>query len=209
MLIVSGIVRISRYPLTAATNARPIPVLPLVGSISTVLPGLIFPARSASVIMLTPMRSFTLPTGFWLSSLATTSATQPPVTLFSRTSGVCPISSVMSFAIFIVRYPFQRLQQMSCLPCRERLRALAGANGCGQRVVYRFRKLISVGHQKAHLPDLRFRQCSTEARHAGQPDPIRNFPVTLPRFVIGNAFAFHQFRGPRIHAGSDRRFFLP
>ena len=36
------------------------PVLPLVGSISTVLPGWIFPARSASLIMLTPMRSFTL-----------------------------------------------------------------------------------------------------------------------------------------------------
>ena len=36
------------------------PVLPLVGSMSTVLPGWIFPSRSASAIMLTPMRSFTL-----------------------------------------------------------------------------------------------------------------------------------------------------
>src|SRR5258708_5200457 len=103
MLIVSGIVRISLYPLTAATNARPMPVLPLVGSMSTVLPGLIFPARSASLIMLTPMRSFTLPTGFWLSSLATTSATHPSVTLLRRTSGVWPISSVTSLAIFILK----------------------------------------------------------------------------------------------------------
>ena len=51
--------------------------------------------------MLTPMRSFTLAKGFWLSSFATTSATQPSVTLFSRTSGVWPISSVTSFAILI------------------------------------------------------------------------------------------------------------
>ena len=32
MLMVSGMVRQSRYPLTAQTNASPIPVLPLVGS---------------------------------------------------------------------------------------------------------------------------------------------------------------------------------
>src|ERR1017187_4122147 len=77
------------------------PVLPLVGSINTVLPGWIFPARSASLIMLTPMRSFTLLHGFWLSSLATTVAFAPAVTLLRRTRGVFPISSVTSFAIFI------------------------------------------------------------------------------------------------------------
>src|ERR1019366_4296403 len=59
------------------------------------------PALSASAIMLTPMRSFTLARGFWLSSFATTSATAPFVTRFRRTSGVWPISSVTSFAIFI------------------------------------------------------------------------------------------------------------
>src|SRR6516164_7475471 len=79
------------------------PVLPLVGSMSTVLPGWIFPERSASSIMLTPMRSFTLESGFWLSSLATTWAAQPLVTLFSRTIGVLPINCVTSFAIFIAR----------------------------------------------------------------------------------------------------------
>src|SRR5579864_4370791 len=51
--------------------------------------------------MLTPMRSLTLSRGFWLSSFATTSATQPCVTLFSRTNGVLPINSVTSFAIFM------------------------------------------------------------------------------------------------------------
>jgi len=79
------------------------PVFPLVGSIKTVLPGWIFPARSASTIMLTPMRSFTLASGLWLSNLATTSAAQPSVTRFSRSSGVLPINSVISFAIFMVR----------------------------------------------------------------------------------------------------------
>ena len=56
---------------------------------------------SASSIMLTPMRSFTL--GQWILAfqLRHDSATQPSVTLFSRTSGVCPISSVTSFAIFM------------------------------------------------------------------------------------------------------------
>jgi hypothetical protein len=54
--------------------------------------------------MLTPIRSFTLAQGFALSSFATTWAAQPSVTLLSRTSGVFPISSVTSFAIFIVRF---------------------------------------------------------------------------------------------------------
>src|ERR1700683_33525 len=54
--------------------------------------------------MLTPMRSFTLAHGFWLSSFATTSATHPAVTLLSRTSGVLPINSVTSLAIFMVSF---------------------------------------------------------------------------------------------------------
>ena len=59
------------------------PVLPLVGSISTVLPGVIFPSRSAASIMANPMRSFTLLAGLRLSSLATTVAVAPSVTRFS------------------------------------------------------------------------------------------------------------------------------
>ena len=77
-------------------------MLPLVGSISTVFPGRILPACSAAAIMLTPMRSLTLLLGLKLSSLAATVARQPVVTLFSWTSGVCPINSVMSRAIFKV-----------------------------------------------------------------------------------------------------------
>src|SRR5271157_1865214 len=51
--------------------------------------------------MLTPIRSFTLLHGFWLSNLATTVAFAPAITLLRRTKGVFPISSVTSFAIFI------------------------------------------------------------------------------------------------------------
>src|SRR6516164_4540921 len=101
MLIVSGITMISLYPFTAATNASAMPVFPLVGSIKTVLPAWMVPAFSASLIMLTPMRSLTLAQGLKLSSLASTVAFAPAVTLFSRTSGVWPISSVTSLAIFI------------------------------------------------------------------------------------------------------------
>ena len=48
------------------------------------------------------MRSFTLAFGLKPSSLASTVALLPAETLFKRTSGVFPISSVMSFAIFIL-----------------------------------------------------------------------------------------------------------
>ena len=73
------------------------PVLPLVGSTNTVS-GLTWPSRSAASIIATPMRSFTLEAGLNISSLATTSATQPSVTRFSLTSGVPPTSSVTSLA---------------------------------------------------------------------------------------------------------------
>jgi hypothetical protein len=61
-LIVSGIVRISRYPRAAQTKASAIPVLPLVGSMM-VDSGPILPSASAASIMLLPMRSFTLDRG--------------------------------------------------------------------------------------------------------------------------------------------------
>jgi hypothetical protein len=46
-LIDSGIVSTRSYPRAAATKASPTPVLPLVGSISVVLPGAILPSASA------------------------------------------------------------------------------------------------------------------------------------------------------------------
>jgi hypothetical protein len=76
------------------------PVLPLVGS-RMMVSGLIRPACSAASIIATPMRSLTLFPGLKNSSLATTSATAPSVTRFSRTSGVLPINSVTFSAMLI------------------------------------------------------------------------------------------------------------
>ena len=69
------------------------PVLPLVGSTIVVLPGRDLPRSSASTIIDTPMRSFTLKPGVNDSSFAKTVAPAPSVTRFRRTSGVLPISS--------------------------------------------------------------------------------------------------------------------
>ena len=60
---------ISLYPLTAAPNARPIPVLPDVASIR-VSPGLILPLFSAQSIISNAMRSFTDPPGLNNSNFA-------------------------------------------------------------------------------------------------------------------------------------------
>src|SRR5208283_4756195 len=84
------------------------PVLPLVGSMSTVLPGEILPLRSASSIMAKPMRSLTLDAGFWLSSLATTVAGNPAATRFNRTNGVRPINSVTFAAMRAMTISFFR-----------------------------------------------------------------------------------------------------
>ena len=98
--------------------ARPMPVLPEVGSMSVVFPGVISPLRnkscqqkklnrnnddddlfSASAIMLNAIRSFTELHGSMLSSFTIISASEPVVTFFSFRSGVLPIRSVMSSAI--------------------------------------------------------------------------------------------------------------
>jgi len=71
------------------------PVLPLVGSITTVSAP-IRPSRSAASIIAQAMRSFTLHSGFMFSILPATVATQPSVTRRRRTSGVCPMHCVMS-----------------------------------------------------------------------------------------------------------------
>src|SRR3989304_2933648 len=81
--------------------ARPMPVLPLVGS-TIVSPGLRRPLFSAASIMLRAMRSLTLPAGFIDSTLATTSAQSGWTTRFSRTIGVPPTRSSTVSAIFVL-----------------------------------------------------------------------------------------------------------
>ena len=94
--MVSGIVIISLYPLEAATEARPIPVFPLVGSIIT-LPGLRSPLASASSTIALAILSLTLPAGLKYSSFARSVASRP--NFFSRfvssRRGVFPIRSVI------------------------------------------------------------------------------------------------------------------
>ena len=58
MDMVSGMVRVMGYPQAAATKARAIPVLPLVGS-TICLPAFRTPRFSASQTMAAPMRHFT------------------------------------------------------------------------------------------------------------------------------------------------------
>ena len=97
-LIVSGMVRTILLPRAAQTMASAMPVLPLVGSTTTVS-GPMSPASSAASIIATPMRSLTECAGLKNSSFAATSAPAPSVTLRMRTSGVLPMSSVTSLAI--------------------------------------------------------------------------------------------------------------
>ena len=68
--MVSGIVMMRRMPRAAAMAARPIPVLPEVGSISTVSSSM-RPVANASSIMAFATRSFTEPPGLNDSTFAT------------------------------------------------------------------------------------------------------------------------------------------
>src|SRR3989339_1251188 len=102
--MLSGITRIRRYFLTAATNARPIPVFPEVGSIITVL-GFKSPSFSAASIIERAIRSLMLPPGFCFSSFTHTSAWLSTSRLIF-TVGVFPINSSTLFA-FILYVVFQ------------------------------------------------------------------------------------------------------
>ena len=92
-LMVSGMVRITRYPLTAAIAASPIPVFPEVGSMITE-PSFRRPFFSASSIIAFATLSLTLPAGFRYSSFTRTAAGRESSfsILDISTRGVFPIS---------------------------------------------------------------------------------------------------------------------
>ena len=106
-LIVSGIVRISRYPSAAAIEASPIPVLPEVGSINTA-PSFKRPRSLASRIIAFAIRSFTLPAGLRYSSFNKIRTSRPnPLSRFPASrSGVLPTSSNTLSKILIQNPPF-------------------------------------------------------------------------------------------------------
>src|SRR5829696_905456 len=74
--------------------ARPVPVLPLVGSM-IVAPGLSFPSRSAASIMASATRSLIEPPGLSASSLATRVGVRSLPSRESRTRGVSPTAARM------------------------------------------------------------------------------------------------------------------
>jgi hypothetical protein len=81
-----------RYPFTAATIARPTPVLPAVASM-IVPPARSNPFCSASAIMASATRSLTLPPGLVISTFTATWAWSPWARRFKSTSGVWPTAS--------------------------------------------------------------------------------------------------------------------
>src|ERR1035438_5839652 len=104
--MLSGMVRVMGYPRAAATNARAIPVFPLVGSMSA-LPGFRMPRFSASQTMEAPIRHFTEYAGLRPSILARTVALPPSVTRLRRTSGVPPMLKELSSKTLNSNLPVQ------------------------------------------------------------------------------------------------------
>ena len=99
--MVSGMVSTRRYPLHAATYARPTPVFPEVGSTRMVRSGEMRPSASARSIIASAILSLTLRQIEEDSSLATISPKHRSVTLFKRMRGVLPmVSSELSFNSF-------------------------------------------------------------------------------------------------------------
>jgi hypothetical protein len=77
--------QINLYPLIIATKANPIPVFPDVPS-TIVPPGFSLPSASASAIYRHSV--FYRITGIKVSTLASTNASTPSMTLFNFTNGV-------------------------------------------------------------------------------------------------------------------------
>src|SRR5712692_8540019 len=99
------------------------PVLPLVGS-TIVSPGFSRPSRSAVSIILSAMRSLTLPAGFIDSTFASTSAQPACTSRLRRTIGVSPTRSRTESAIFLSFRIIIPLYHVSCAARREHAVAL-------------------------------------------------------------------------------------
>src|SRR5690349_9693247 len=96
------------------------PVLPLVGSISS-LPGARMPCFSASHTIAAPMRSLTLYAGLRPSILTRTIARPPSVTRLSRTSGVRPMLCELSSKTRKSDLPVQHEPALLFLPAAQQV----------------------------------------------------------------------------------------
>src|ERR1035437_2220039 len=108
----SAMVITSGYPLAAQTMARPIPVFPLVASM-TVWPGLSSPDCSAASMTPSANRSFTEPSGL-KASIFTKRFTPCGAKRLIRTTGVLPIVST------ILWYFRAMLPSRHCVVCDEK-----------------------------------------------------------------------------------------
>ena len=99
-------VSITLYPFEAAIDARPIPVLPEVGSMITD-PSFNLPSFSAASIIALAIRSFTLPAGLKYSSFTSTLAYKSLSfsILTSSTNGVFPTKPVLPLYILAINNP--------------------------------------------------------------------------------------------------------
>src|SRR5699024_1734503 len=92
------------YPFAAATNASPIPVFPLVGSIM-VSPGFNTPSSSACSTIAKAIRSLTELPGLKYSNLTYTSALFSSTVRFNFTIGVSQINCVIISTILMYAPP--------------------------------------------------------------------------------------------------------
>src|SRR6185295_9169452 len=123
--------------------ARPMPVLPEVPSM-IVPPGLRSPARSASSIIFTAMRSLIELPGLKVSTLASTvPLTTPLVMRLMRTIGVPPIASRMVAPIFVTPqvYTGRHMPQLIAAP------AVVKAAGTKPKRIEEFAGRVNSGHQ--------------------------------------------------------------
>src|SRR5262245_55032236 len=142
----SVVVKMHLYPFTTATMASPMPVLPEVPSM-IVPPGLSTPARSASSIMRTAMRSLIELPGLNVSSFARTVArTSPLVIVLIRTSGVSPIASRIVSQIFATVLVY--LLVHAAIDRRPRRRPLRWKQAQADRRIRWSGQLRALGHQR-------------------------------------------------------------
>src|SRR4030042_3652237 len=95
----------SLYPFAAATKARAMPVLPLVGSMISI-PGLSTPFFSPSQIILAPIRHLTEYEGLRPSIFARIVALSPLAILLILTNGVLPIDNALSSKYLVIVFSF-------------------------------------------------------------------------------------------------------
>src|SRR5580658_6415559 len=131
--IVSGIVSVTGYPRAAATNARAIPVFPLVGSINS-FPGCSMPRFSASQIMEDPIRHFTEYAGLRPSTLPRIVTDAPSVTRLSLTRGVRPMLYELS-SKYISDLPIRYETTVFICPFADQHREVGGVQNAVNRQV--------------------------------------------------------------------------